>query len=87
MACFGQCSTAFSVLPAQQESKNTTHSHAAEAEVFAVCTRAGVCCVGITRDQVLFQPTVPSLAIALSEFADPERAIALIRTKLAEVRR
>jgi hypothetical protein len=38
-------------------------------------------------DQVLFQPTIATLSVPLSEFADPERAIALIRTKLAEVRR
>jgi hypothetical protein len=81
---------AFSVLPSgnpQQDSKNLTHSHAAEAEVFAICTCAGVCCIGFTQDLVLFQPTVASLAIPLAEFADAAKAIALIKAKLAEVGR
>jgi len=77
---------AFSVLPSgnpQQDSKNSTHSLAAEAQVFAVCTCAGVSRVGIAGDLVLFQPTVASLAIPLAEFADAAKAIALIRAKLA----
>jgi hypothetical protein len=81
---------AFSVLPfgnPQQDSKNSTHSHAAEAEVLSTCVRAGVCCIGITQDVVLFQPTVTSLAIPLAEFTDPAKAIALIKAKLAEVGR
>jgi hypothetical protein len=87
MACFGQCSTAFSVVPSsnsRQESKTTT-SHAAEEQVFSIC--AGVSCIGIAGDRVLFQPVVTSLSIPLAEFADPARAIALIQAKLAEVGR
>jgi hypothetical protein len=82
---------AFSVVPSsnpsRQESKQSIHSHAAEAEVFAVCTRAGVSAIGLTSDRVLFQPVVATLSIPLAEFADPERAIALIRAKLGEVGR
>jgi hypothetical protein len=70
-----------SAVPSEQD------QYAAEAEVFAICTCAGVSCVGIGGDLVLFQPTVASLAIPLSEFADAAKAIALIRAKLAEVGR
>ena len=90
MACFRQCSIAFSVLPSsnsQQESKTPTHSHAAEAAVFAICAVAGVSCIGITRDLVIFQPHIASLSIPLAEFADAAKAVALIRKKLAEVQR
>ncbi len=89
MACFGQCSTAFSSVPSSKSSEEskTTTSHAAEAEVFAICACAGVSCVGIAGDVVLFQPTVTSLSIPLAEFADAAKAIALIRAKLAEVGR
>jgi hypothetical protein len=89
MAAFGSLSRAFSVLPSgnpPQDSKNSTHSHAAEAKVLAICACAGVCCIGITGDQVLFQPTIATLSIPLAEFADAAKAIALIRAKLAEVR-
>jgi hypothetical protein len=81
---------AFSVLPSgnpQQDSKNSTHSYAAEAEVLAICACAGVSCIGITADRVLFQPVVTSLSIPLAEFQDHERATALIKAKLAEVGR
>jgi hypothetical protein len=87
MACFGQCSTAFSVVPSsnsQQESKHPTQSHAAEARVLWICACAGVSVIGLTSDWVLFQPVVATLSIPLSEFADPERAIRLIRAKLGE---
>jgi hypothetical protein len=87
MACFRQFNTAFPVLPSQQESKTPTYSHAAEAEVFAICTCAGVSCIGITRDLVIFQPHIASLSIPLAAFADAAKAIALIRAKLAEVQR
>jgi hypothetical protein len=81
---------AFSVLPSSsspQSTKNLTHPHAAEAEVFAICTCAGVSCIGITRDLVIFQPHIASLSIPLAEFADAAKAIALIRAKLAEAQR
>ena len=82
---------AFSVLPSSnsspQSTKNSTHSHAAEAEVLVVCASAGVSCIGITHDTVLFQPTITTLSVPLSAFADAAKAIALIRAKLAEVRR
>jgi hypothetical protein len=74
-------SRTFSAFPSQQDqSKDSTH--AAEAEVFAICACAGVSCIGITQDVVLFQPTVTSLSIPLSEFADAAKAIALIRAKV-----
>ena len=75
-----------SAVPSEQDqSQNTTR--AVEAAVFAVCACAGVSCIGITQDVVLFQPTVTSLAIPLSAFTDAAKAIALIKTKLAEVGR
>lgn len=75
-----------SAFPSQQDqSKDSTR--AAEAEVFAICACAGVSCIGITHDTVLFQPTVASLSIPLAEFRDAAKAIALIRAKLAEVQR
>ena len=82
---------AFSVLPSSnsspQSAKNLTHSHAAEAEVFALCAIAGVSCIGITADRVVFQPVGTSLSIPLEAFADAAKAVALIRQKLAEVPR
>lgn len=82
---------AFSVVPSsnppQQESKQSIHPRAAEAEVFAICAVAGVSCVGIAGDLVIFQPHIASLSIPLAEFADASKAIALIRAKLAEVAR
>lgn len=62
-----------------------------EAQVFRICARAGVSCIGIqygfgiTPDLVLFQPTVTTLAVPLAEFANPEKAIELIKAKLALV--
>jgi hypothetical protein len=64
--------------------------HETEAQVFQICARAGVSCIGIQRgfglapDYVLFQPVVTSLAVALAEFADPDRAIAAIKAKLEQ---
>jgi hypothetical protein len=89
MAASGSLARAFSVLPSSnsQQSKTPTYSHATEAEVFALCTCAGVSCVGITRDRVIFQPHIASLSVPLTEFADAAKAIALIRAKLAEVQR
>jgi hypothetical protein len=84
MDAFGSLARAFSVSPSGS-SQSQTNPHAAEAKVLSICACAGVCCIGITGDAVLFQPTVASLSIPLAEFTDPERAIALIRTKLAEV--
>jgi hypothetical protein len=61
-----------------------------EDRVFQTCARAGVCCIGIqsgfgaAADLVLFQPTATTLAIPLAEFADPDRAIAAIKAKLAQ---
>lgn len=61
-----------------------------EAQVFQICARAGVSCIGIQRgfgiapDFVLFQPTVTTLAVPLSTFANPGEAIAAIKTKLAQ---
>lgn len=61
-----------------------------EAQVFQICARAGVSCIGIQRgfgiepDFVLFQPTVTTLAIPLSTFANPDEAIAAIKAKLAQ---
>jgi len=46
-----------------------------EAEVFQICARAGVSCIGIQRgfgiapDFVLFQPTVTTLAVPLATFS------------------
>ncbi len=89
MDASGSLARAFSVVPSSnsQQSKNPNHSYAAEAEVFAICARAGVSPIGLTSDRVLFQPVVATLSIPLSEFANPERAIALIKAKLAEVGR
>jgi hypothetical protein len=59
-----------------------------EAQVFQICARAGVCCIGIQRgfgqapDFVLFQPTVTTLAVPLAAFANPDEAIAAIKAKL-----
>jgi len=61
-----------------------------EAQIFQICAKAGVSCIGIQRgfgvapDFVLFQPTVTTLGIPLAEFANPERAIELIQAKLAQ---
>ncbi len=60
-----------------------------EAEIFQICARAGVSVLGIQSgfgvgpDLVLFQPIGTTLALALSEFSNPERAIGLIKEKLA----
>ena len=88
MACFGQSITAFSSdFPAcsSQSQKDQSESRAEEAKVFALCAVAGVCCIGITADRVVFQPVGTSLSIPLSAFADAAKAVALIRAKLAEV--
>jgi hypothetical protein len=61
-----------------------------EAEVFQICARAGVSCIGIergfglARDFVLFQPTVTTLAVPLAAFANPDEAIAAIKAKVAQ---
>ena len=49
-----------------------------------------ISCIGIQRgfgiapDFVLFQPTVTTLAVPLSTFANPDEAIAAIKAKLAQ---
>jgi hypothetical protein len=64
--------------------------HPTEAEIFQICTRARVSCIGvqrgfgIARDFVLFQPTVTTLAVPLAAFTNPDEAIAAIKAKLAQ---
>jgi hypothetical protein len=61
-----------------------------EEQVFQICARAGVSCIGIQRgfgiapDYVLFQPVVTTLAVPLVTFADPDEAIAAIKAKLVQ---
>jgi hypothetical protein len=61
-----------------------------EAEIFQICSRAGVCCIGVQRgfgiaaDYVLFQPTVTTLAVPLAAFTNAEEAIDAIKAKLAQ---
>ena len=68
----------------------TQQGHPTEAEIFQICARAGVSCIGIQQgfgiapDYVLFQPVVTTLAVPLAEFADPDEAIAAIKAKLAQ---
>jgi hypothetical protein len=75
--------TSITASAAQQDRKT-------EEQVFQTCARAGVSCIGIQRgfglaaDYVLFQPTVTSLAVPLAAFADPDKAIAAIKAKLAQ---
>jgi hypothetical protein len=70
----------------------TQQGHPTEAEVFQICTRAGVCCIGIqsgfgvTEGLVLFSKPCTTLAIPLSAFADPEQAIKAIKAKIAQSR-
>ncbi len=61
----------------------TQQDHATEAKVLRTCAKAGVFCIGIAPEFVLFQQPTTTLAIALSEFEDPERAIETIQRKLA----
>jgi hypothetical protein len=67
----------------------TQQDHETEAYVFHICAKAGVSCIGIqsgfgiSPDIVLFQPVVTTLAIPLAEFANPEKAVELIKAKLA----
>jgi hypothetical protein len=73
-----------SIAPATQQDRET------EAQVFQICARAGVCCIGIQRgfgiapDYVLFQPVVTTLAVPLATFANPDEAIEAIKAKLAQ---
>jgi hypothetical protein len=88
MAASGSLARDFSaVFPARNSQSQNDQSvdHAAEVEVSLICARAGVSYIGIAADRVLFQPVVATLSIPLDVFADPARAIALIRSKLAEV--
>lgn len=74
-------------------SRSLQQDHKLEAKVFSICARAGASCIGIQRgfgiapDSVLFQPVGTTLAVPLAEFADPARAIALIKAKLVQVQR
>ncbi len=78
------------IVPPVSFSRSAQQDHETEAHIFQICARAGVCCIGIqcgfgvAPDYVLFQPTVTSLAIPLAAFADPEKAIELIKAKLAQ---
>jgi hypothetical protein len=62
-----------------------------EAEVFQICARTGVSCIGIQRgfgiapDYVLFQPVVTTLAVPLAAFANSDETIAAIKAKLAQL--
>jgi hypothetical protein len=64
--------------------------HEVETQVFQICARAGVSCIGIQRgfghapDFVLFQPTVTTLAVPLAAFTNPDEAVAAIKAKLAQ---
>jgi hypothetical protein len=84
MESIKSCSTA----PASQQDSQLDHD--TEAQVFQICARAGVSCIGIQNgfgiapDFVLFQPTVTTLAVPLAAFANPDEAIAAIKAKLAE---
>ena len=68
----------------------TQQDRETEAQVFQICARAGVCCIGIQRgfghapDYVLFQRVVTTLAVPLATFANPDEAIAAIKAKLAQ---
>lgn len=61
-----------------------------EADIYLICARAGVSCVGIQRgfgtanDFVLFQPVFSTLVVPVAVFADPNEAIAAIKAKLAQ---
>jgi len=78
-------STGSSIIATQAQQDPET-----EAQIFQLCAKAGVSCIGIQRgfgispDLVLFQPTVTTLAIPLAEFASPERAVEAIKAKLAK---
>ena len=88
MESIKSCSTGLSTQ--QDHLERSQIDHETEAKIFSICARAGVSCIGIQRgfgiapDLVLFQPTVTTLAVPLSEFANPERAMELIRAKLAQ---
>ena len=77
------------ILPSVSCSRSLQQDHELEAQVFQICARAGVSCIGIqrgfglVRDFVLFQPTVTTLAIPLAKFANPDEAIAAIKAKIA----
>ena len=68
----------------------TQQDRETEAQVFQICARAGVSCIGIQRgfgiaaDFVLFQPVVTTLAVPLATFANPDEAIAAINDKLSQ---
>jgi hypothetical protein len=61
-----------------------------ETAVAFICARAGVSLIGIQHgfghapDFVLFQPTVTTLVVPLTSFANPDEAIAAIKARLAQ---
>lgn len=78
------------ILPSVSCSRSLQQDHELEAQVFQICARAGVSCIGIqrgfglARDFVLFQPTVTTLAIPLATFANPDEAIEAIKARLVQ---
>jgi hypothetical protein len=68
----------------------TQQDHETEAQVFQICARAGVSCIGIQHgfgiapDFVLFQPTVTTLAVPLAAFSNADEAVAAIEAKIAQ---
>jgi hypothetical protein len=68
----------------------TQQDRETEEQVFQICARARVSCIGIQRgfgiapDYVLFQPVVTTLAVPLAAFANPDEAIAAIKAKVAQ---
>jgi len=79
-----ESSKSCSIAPASQQ------DHETEAQVFQICARAGVSCIGIQSgfgvvpDYVLFQPVVTTLAVPLAAFVNPDEAITAIRAKLTQ---
>ena len=77
------------IVPSESFSCDLQQDREKEAEVFQICARAGVSCIGIQRgfghtpDYVLFQPVVTTLAVPLAAFANSDEAIATIKAKLA----
>jgi hypothetical protein len=57
---------------------------ATEAKILRAVAKAGAFCIGFTAEMVLFQEPSTTLAIPLAEFANPERAVALIKQKIAD---
>lgn len=62
----------------------TQQDHDTEAKILRAVAKAGAYCIGFTAEMVFFQEPSTTLAIPLAEFANPERAIALIKQKIAD---